>query len=60
MQVNFRVGGDMRPGEMPKNLPPGAQIMRIEAGSPMANRLEGMLSRLNFSIYHTLQLQNES
>jgi hypothetical protein len=59
MQVNFRVGGDMRPGEMPKNLPPGAQIMRIEAGSPMANRLEGMLSRLNFSIYHTLQLQNE-
>lgn len=59
MQVKVRYGSELKPGELPKNLPPGARVITFAAGSEMANRLEGMLSRLNFSIYHTWQLENE-
>lgn len=39
---------------------PGAQIMKVEAGSPMARQFDGMNSRLLLSVYHTWFLQDET
>lgn len=52
----MRFGGQRR--ELPK-LPPGARVVRLEAGSAEANRLEGMLSRLIVSAYHTWRFKDE-
>lgn len=40
-------------------LPPGARIVRPQAGSAMARRFENMTSRLTFSLYHTWRLRDE-
>jgi len=42
-----------------RRLPAGATMIRAEPGSPMANRMEGMLSRLIVSLYHTWHLEDE-
>ncbi|MFD1787018.1 TonB-dependent receptor [Sphingomonas floccifaciens] len=44
--------------EMRRRLPPGAQIMRVEAGSPGARRYENMTSRLMLSVRHSWRLQD--
>ena len=55
--VRFMSGSSL--GSIERKLPPGARIVRAEAGSPMANRMEGMMSRLILSLYHTWHLEDE-
>lgn len=44
--------------EARRRLPPGAQIVTVEAGSPQARKFENLLSRLMFSIDHVWRLQD--
>lgn len=58
-RVNFRFGDGASPGALPANLPPGATVIRTEAGSPLASRFEGMLSRFTLGVHHTWRLDSE-
>ena len=55
--VNVRfVGGE---ANLRSALPPGARIIRPEAGSAAARRVENLTSRLIFGFYHTWHLKDE-
>lgn len=41
-----------------RRLPAGAQIMRVEAGSPAARRMENLTSRLMLSLQHSWRLED--
>ncbi len=41
-----------------RRLPPGAQITRVEAGSPAARRFENLTSRLMVSLQHSWRLED--
>jgi hypothetical protein len=55
VNVQF-IGGE---GNLKAALPPGARIVRAEAGSPAARRVENLTSRLVFGFYHTWHLKDE-
>lgn len=55
--VNFRYAGSE--GELQRTLPPGARIIRAEAGSAAARRFENMSSRLILGFYHTWHMRDE-
>lgn len=44
--------------EAKRRLPPNAQVMRVEAGSPAARRYENLSSRLMLSIQHSWRLED--
>lgn len=44
--------------EAKRRLPPGAQMMRVDAGSPAARRFENLTSRLMFSLQHNWRLED--
>lgn len=44
--------------DVQRQLPPGATLIRSEAGSPLARRAENMTSRLYLSLYHTWRLED--
>ena len=55
--AQFRFGG---PGSgLPANLPPGATVIRAEAGSALANRAEAMMSRAYINVTHRWHFQDE-
>lgn len=56
--ANVRVIGGGEAG-LQGALPPGARVIRPEAGSAAARRVENLTSRLIFSIYHTWRFQDE-
>jgi hypothetical protein len=55
--VNVRFIGNA--ANLKSALPPGARIVRSEAGSAAARRVENMTSRLIFSVYHTWHWKDE-
>lgn len=56
--ANVRVIGGGEAG-LQGALPPGARVIRPEAGSAAARRVENLTSRLIFSIYHTWRFRDE-
>ncbi|KTW00954.1 TonB-dependent receptor [Sphingomonas yabuuchiae] len=56
--ANVRVIGGGEVG-LQGALPPGARVIRPEAGSAAARRVENLTSRLIFSIYHTWRFRDE-
>ncbi|UUL83176.1 TonB-dependent receptor [Sphingomonas qomolangmaensis] len=54
--VRFVSGGE---AGLQAAIPPGARIVRPEAGSAAAKRVENLTSRLIFSIYHTWRFTDE-
>lgn len=54
--VRFIGGGE---AALKSALPPGAVIVRPEAGSAMARRVENMMSRLTLGFYHTWHWKDE-
>jgi hypothetical protein len=55
VNVQF-IGGE---GNLKNALPPGARIVRPEAGSAAARRVENLTSRLIFSFYHSWHWKDE-
>lgn len=56
-KLNSRVVGGGETG-LQAALPPGARIVRPEAGSAAARRVENLTSRLIFSLYHTWRIED--
>ena len=56
--ANVRVVGGGEAG-LQGALPPGARVIRPEAGSAAARRVENLTSRLIFSVYHTWRFRDE-
>jgi hypothetical protein len=54
--VRFIGGGE---AALKSALPPGAVVVRPEAGSAMARRVENMMSRLTLGFYHTWHWKDE-
>ncbi|MEO7177256.1 MAG: TonB-dependent receptor, partial [Allosphingosinicella sp.] len=54
--IRFIGGGE---GNLKSALPPGARIVRPEAGSAAARRVENLTSRLIFGFYHTWHWKDE-
>ena len=46
-------------GSIPATLPPGAMVIRAEAGSALANQVMGMMSRLYINVTHRWRLQDD-
>lgn len=58
-RVSIRFGDGAPSGALPSNLPPGATVIRAQAGSPLANRFEGMLSRFILGVHHSWRIESE-